>query len=221
MSPFGIVGIPIAVVGALVPGAVLGVWLGRWGHPVEVVALAIFGVELCISVRSGQPVYGLSAYVLLVGRCARRVDPRVRLLGARLRLHPFGDVELPLVAPGIFSGAALGFALQAIPRLWALPLAVGVVPAGLVAGVFGVAALALDLQHASALEEAGALRGATGPVLLPHLSVADHLDASVVRAADAPLVPEVLAGVRHRRPRHLTPPERLALAAALPAGAGG
>ncbi len=195
------------VVGALVPGAALGARLGR-RERAGLASVLIFGVEVAGSWLSGWPLYGLSAYVGCVGRAAARVDPRGRALGARLGLDPIGDIEVPLVAAGVFGGAALAFGMQVAARLGGGP-ALGV---GLVAGFV---ALAIDLQHAEALGEAGALRGSTGPVLLPHLTVREHLNAA--RAATPP---ELLADLQ-RRPRHLAAPQRALLAALLagiPAG---
>lgn len=198
--------LPLAVMGALVPGAALGVAAGRRGYPVVPLALGVFAVEAAVSVASGFPVYGLSAYVGCVGRAAGRVDPRVRGLGARLGLHPVGDVELPLVAAGVFGGAALAFGMQVAGRVGGWPA----VAAGV---VFGGVALAIDLQHGEALADAGGLRGFGGPVLLPHLTVAEHLAAARVE------VPQPLAADLHRRPRHLSAASRALLQQAI-AGAG-
>lgn len=205
-SPAALAALPLAVIGALVPGAALGVAAGRRGYPVVALALGLFAVEAAGSVASGVPVYGLSAYVACVGRAAGRVDPRVRHLGARLGLHPVGDVELPLVAAGVFGGAALAFGMQVAGRLGGWPA----VAAGV---VFGGVALAIDLQHGEALADAGGLRGSGGPVLLPHLTVAEHLAAARVE------VPQALAADLHRRPRHLSPSARALLEQAV-TGAG-
>jgi len=207
-SPFAaLVALPLVVVGALVPGAALGLEAGRRGYPVAL-AVGLFAIEAAVSVATTFPVYGLSAYVACVGRAAGRVDPRVRELGARLGLHPLGDVQLPLVAAGVFGGAALAFGMQVAGRVGGWPA----VAAGV---VFGGVALAIDLQHGEALADAGGLRGFEGPVLLPHLTVAEHLDAARVN------VPEALAADLHRRPRHLAAASRALLAQAIAAtGAG-
>lgn len=198
MSPFGLVGVSLSVVGALVPGTALGIWLGRGGWDGGAVAFCLLALEGVVSWALGEPVVGLSVYVLCVARASRRIDPRVRALGARLGLHPLVDVEFPLVAPGVFSAASLAFAIQMGARLPAGP---GIA----IAIVFGLAALGIDLQHQTALAEAGVLRGGVGPVLLPQLSVAEHLQVASAAA------PEELGGVLQRRPRHLTVAQRLML----------
>jgi hypothetical protein len=163
--------VPVVVDGALIPGAALGLALGRAGVRAEWVTALLFGAEIAASWAIGVPCFGASAYVLLAGRAAYRLDPRLRAFHPRLQ--PYGDIEVPLAAPGIFAGAALAFGLQAGAAVaqhapGALAFAAWAVPA--------LIALALDRQHAAALSEAGALRGCTGPVLLPHFSVAEHLD---------------------------------------------
>ncbi|MSP53999.1 MAG: hypothetical protein EXR69_00080 [Myxococcales bacterium] len=195
MSPFGLVGVSVGVVGALVPGTAVGIWLGRSGREAWAPAVCLLAAEVLATRWLGEPVYGLSAYVLCVGRAAGRIDPRLRALGARLGLHRFGDVEFPLVAPGVFAAASLAFAVQMGARL-------PVGPGAAIALVFALAALAIDLQHRSALVEGGALRGSVGPVLLPQLSVAEHLVAA------SAAVPAELASVLQRRPRHLTVEQR-------------
>lgn len=183
------------------PGSVLGVWLGRRGRTVLLPAVLIVGLEALGSWWTGWPLYGVSAYVLCVGRASARIDPRVRALGVRMGLDAAGDVEIPLVAAGVFGGAALAFGVQVAARVGGWPA----VAIGLVAGFV---ALAIDLQHAEALGEAGGVRGARGPVLLPHFTVREHLAAATVPAE---LEPDL-----QRRPRHLPAAQRVRLAALLP-----
>lgn len=185
------------------PGSALGVWLGRRGRAVLLPAVVLFAVEALASVWTGWPLYGVSAYVLCVGRASARIDPRVRALGARMGLDAAGDVEIPLVAAGVFGGAALAFGVQVAAR-------VGGWPAVVIGLVAGFVALAIDLQHAEALGEAGGLRGARGPVLLPHFTVREHLATASV-GVPAELVPDL-----QRRPRHLPAAQRVRLAALLP-----
>ena len=88
--------------------------------------------------------------------------------------------------------------------------------------VFAILAFALDRQHAAALDEAGALRGCSGPALLPHLSVAEHLELARSLASEAVVAEARVAEARvslkavlHRRPRHLDAAQRALLAGLL------
>jgi hypothetical protein len=199
--------VPAFVVGTLVPGTALGLVLGRAGIRAEWAALLLFCAEIAVSLALQVPCYGAAAYVLLAGRAAYRLDPRLR--SVHPALHGWGDIEVPLSAPGVFAGAALAFGLQVGAAL----LQNSPYPQFAFAA-FGLVALGLDRQHAAALKEAGALRGDTGPVLLPHFSVAEHLglarsSASEVGIAEARVS---LKPVLHRRPRHLDDAQRALLA---------
>ena len=222
--------VPALVVGTLIPGGWLGLALGRAGMRAEGVAALIFCFEIAASWAIGAPCFGASAYVLLAGRAAYRLDPRLRAFHPGL--HAWGDIEVPLTAPGIFAGAALAFGLQVAAAVALAPnvalmlvLSLPYAQQGLtfaVFTVFAILAIALDRQHAAALDECGALRGCTGPALLPHLSVAEHLDLARSPASEAAVAEARVAEARvslkavlHRRPRHLDAAQRALLAGLL------
>lgn len=207
--------LPAFVVGTLIPGTVLGLALGRAGIRVELAALLLFGVELAVSLALRVPCFGAAAYLLLAGRAAYRLNPWLR--SVHPGLHAWGDIEVPLAAPGIFGGAALAFGLQLCAVLAQNVQSAHYAVAFGVLGVLGAAALValgLDRQHAAALKEAGALRGDAGPVLLPHFSVAEHLELARLEAPEAAIIEARLAlkSVLHRRPRHLGAAQRAELA---------
>jgi hypothetical protein len=214
--------VPALVVGTLIPGGSLGLALGRAGMRAEGVAALIFCSEIAASWAIGTPCFGVSAYVLLAGRAAYRLDPCLRAFHPGL--HAWGDIEVPLSAPGIFAGAALAFGLQVAAAVALAPKVAPMLVRSLpyaqqglafaVFGVFAILAWALDRQHAAALSEAGALRGCTGPALLPHLSAAEHLELARSPASEAAVAEArvALKAVLHRRPRHLDAAQRALLA---------
>lgn len=206
MIPASLLG-PMVVVVALVPGAAVGLAWGRSPRPLWVPVLGMLALELTVQAAVGVPCVAASAYAAMVGRAARRVDPR--LDGYAPRVDRWGDLVLPLVAPGVFAGSALAFAAQAGSAAAALH-GVGALVVAAGAALSALLALAIDRQHADALAEAAALRGCTGPALLPHYTVAEH-----AALAPRPLSDDAraaLAPVWERRPRHLDERQRALLA---------
>lgn len=199
---------PVYVVAALVPGAAIGLACGRSRTPLWIAVAAVLALEVVVQAAVGVPAIGPSAYVAMVGRAARRTDPRLEGYAPRVAL--FGDILLPLAVPGVLAGSALAFAAQVASRIPEPHGVAGIVAAGVVATVAALAALAIDRQHADALAEAGAQRGSDGPALLPHFTVAEHVALAPEPLAEADRA--ALAPVWHRRPRHLDPAQRERLA---------